>query len=73
MLYLTFIDDDVNDNEFDDEEEDVKEKKVVKKEISQSLNNFYPAFSHNVRICIRNRMVEKKSMKNLFLGVHLNI
>ena len=34
MLYLTFIDDDVNDNEFDDEEEDVKEKKVVKKEIS---------------------------------------
>ena len=43
MLYLTFIDDDVNDNEFDDEEEDVKEKKVVEKEISQSLNNFYPA------------------------------
>ena len=23
MLYLTFVDDDVNDNEFDDEEEDV--------------------------------------------------
>ena len=43
MLYLTFIDDDVNDNEFDDEEEYVKEKKVVKKEIPQSLNNFYPA------------------------------
>ena len=43
MLYLTFIDDDENDNESDDEEEDVKEKKVVKKEISQSLNSFYPA------------------------------
>ena len=43
MLYLTFIDDDVNDNEFDDEEEYVKEKKVVKKDIPQSLNNFYPA------------------------------
>ena len=42
MLHLTFIDDDVNDNEFDGEEEDVKEKKVIKKEISQSLNNFYP-------------------------------
>ena len=43
MLHPTFIDDDENDNESDDEEEDVKEKKVVKKEISQSLNNFYPA------------------------------
>ena len=43
MLYLTFIDDDENDNESDDEDEDVKGNKVVKKEISQSLNNFYPA------------------------------
>ena len=34
MLHLTFIDDDVNDNEFDDEEEYVKEKKVVKKDLS---------------------------------------
>ena len=40
---LLFIDDDENDNESDDEEEYVKEKKVVKKEIPQSLNNFYLA------------------------------
>ena len=45
MLYPIFIDDDENDNESDDEEEEMKEKKVVKKEISQSLNNFYPACS----------------------------
>ena len=35
--------DDENDSESDDEDEDVKGKKVVKKEISQPLNNFYPA------------------------------